>query len=377
MELIMSKALCRQIIKCKPKRLITSLALSFTMVLGITACGDPGTQKSSSDTANSSGEKVVLRLSHFLPAPAAMNTKVFEPWAKKIEEESNGRLEIEIYPGSTLSKAGSTYEAATKGVIDIGVQLQGYTSGRFPLSQIAELPGLSNSSAQMSCLMQSLYDDGTLAEEYQDSHVLALYGLGPGVLHTTNKAISTPDDMQGMRIRRPSSVAGDLIESMGGSPVGLPANDIYTSLQRGVIDGLSLPWDGVPDFRLNELVKYHTNIPLYSSAFVVNMNQQKYDSLPEDLKKILDDNSGMKLANLVGTVISEMDTKALKAAKDAGDTIVEVPDPLNDPEWAAPLSAGTEKYLASVRASGLDADSVYERVKEVSSVCKSNNSLSK
>ncbi len=343
---------------------IVLFALSLMMPLTLTAC-------SSGSEASSGGadDVVVLRMSHFMPAPSAMNVEIFEPWAKKIEEESNGRIKIENFPGSTLTKPADTYEAVVNGRVDIGIQLQGYTSGRFPLSQIAELPGLSNSAAQMGCLMQTLYDDGTIASEYEDSHVISLYGLGPGVLHST-KLIAKPDDMKGLRIRRPSAVAGDIIESMGAAPVGLPATDIYTSLQRGVIDGLSLPWDGVPIFRVNELVKNHTNIPLYSSSIVMNMNKAKYDALPPDLQKVIDDNSGMVLAQKVGAMLTEDDIEALQAAKDAGDTIVDIPDPLNDPAWAGLLKQGTQKYLDSVNQNGVDADAVYDKVKAASAACK-------
>lgn len=363
-DLIMSNNSFSPKTKFNFRKLLPIFALSFIFPMSLTAC-DSGSKTKGSD----SDEVVVLRMSHFMPAPSAMNTQAFEPWAKKIEEESNGRIKIENFPSSTLSKASETYDAAVNGRVDIGIQLQGYTSGRFPISQIAELPGMSNSASQMSCLMQTLYDNGTISSEYEDSHVLALYGLGPGVLHST-KLIATPEDMKGLRIRRPSAVAGDIIEIMGAAPVGLPANDIYTSLQRGVIDGLSLPWDGVPIFRVNELIDNHTNIPLYSSSFVMNMNQAKYDSLPDDLKKVLDDNSGMVFSKMVGDVISKMDIEALQDAKEAGSTIVDILDPLNDPAWSGPLKQGTQKYLDSVSRDGADADAIYKKVKEASDFCK-------
>jgi len=346
------------------RKLLPTIALSFALPMTLTAC-DSGAKTESA----SSDEVVVLRMSHFLPAPSAMNTQALEPWIKKIEEESDGRIKIENFPGSTLSEASETYDAAVNGKIDIGLQLQGYSSGRFPLSQIAELPGMSNSASQMSCIMQSLYDDGTISNEYEDSHVLALYGLGPGVLHSST-VIEKPEDLRGMRIRRPSAVAGDILESMGAAPIGIPANDIYTSLQRGVIDGLSLQWDAVPVFRVNELVNNHTNIPLYSSGFVMNMNKAKYDSLPDDLKKVLDDNSGMVFAKMVGEVISKMDVEALQDAKDAGSNIIDIPDPLNDPAWSGPMKKGTQKYLASVSQSGVDAEAIYQKVRETSETCK-------
>ena len=343
-------------------------ALAAISLLG---CSNQSDTDSKAETAaTTSQETTTLRFSHFWPATSSISKEVFEPWAKQIETDSNGRLKVELYPSAGLAKADVTYEAAAKGTIDIGSQAHGYTNGRFPLTQITELPGLSNSASQMGCMLQTLYEDGTLANEYKDTHLLFMYGAGPGSLHTTKKLIRTPADMKGMRIRRPSAVAGDIIESAGGSPVGLPANDMYTALQRGVVDGLSFPWEAVTAFKINEVAKYHTDIPFYSSALMVTMNQNSYDKLPDDLKQVLDKNSGMAMAKKVGEVFDKHDDMAIQAAKDKGDEVVEIPDPLNDPDWKGPLTKGTQKYLTDVKALGLDADGVYEKAKAVSAACK-------
>ncbi|WP_201505457.1 TRAP transporter substrate-binding protein [Psychrobacter aestuarii] len=346
------------------KRLPMSLALAA--LLGMTGCSQSG------DTAaTDSTETTTLRFSHFWPATAATHTEIFEPWAKKIEEESGGRLKVEIYPSATLSKPDATYDAAAKGTVDIGSQLQGYTNGRFPLTQVAELPGLSNSATQMNCMLQTLYDDGVIAKEYEDTHLLFMMGTGPGGIHTIDKAIRAPEDLKGLRIRRPSAIAGEIIEAAGGTPVGLPATDIYTSLQRGVLDGLSLPWDATGSFRLIELTNTHTNIPFYSSAIMVTMNKNTYERLPDDLKKVIDDNSGMAMAAAAGKVFDAEDAKYMAEAKAKGDTMIDIPNPLSDPKWKAPLEAGTQKYLSDVKAQGLDADSVYKKAQEASAACKS------
>lgn len=342
---------------------------SIGALAAISLFGCSGQSDNSSEVA-SNQEVIVLRFSHFYPATADVNKEVFEPWAKKIGEDSNGRLKVEVYPSATLSKADTAYESTVKGTIDIGSQVQGYTSGRFPLTQIAELPGLSNSSTQTGCMLQTLYENGTISSEYEDSHLLFMFATGPGTLHSADKLIRTPEDMKGMRIRRPSAVAGDIIESMGASPVGLPANDIYTSLQRGVVDGLSFPWEAITTFKLDELTKYHTNIPFYSSALMMTMNKDKYESLPDDLKKVIDDNSGMALTKKVGEMWDRTDLLGLQAAKDRGDEIIDIPDPLNDPDWKGPLLKGTQKYLDDVSALGLDAESVYEKAKAASVACK-------
>ncbi len=355
---------------------LTQLALAAAIATSLSACNDKSsddkssTQQGSAEKSTQPSEEVVLRFSYFWPATSAFHKGAIEPWVKKIAEESNGRLKIQLYPSSTLSKATATYDAAVKGTVDIGSQAQGYTSGRFPLTQITELPGLSSSATQMGCILQTLYEDGTIASEYEDSHILFMYGLGPSAIHTANKAVKKPEDMKGLRIRRPSAVAGDLIESLGAAPVGMPAGDVYTSLQKGVIDGLSFPWEAAQAFRVNEVTKYHTNMPLYTSSLVVNMNKAKYDSLPDDLKKVLDNNSGMEMTKKVGDIYKKYDQMAIDDAVAKGGELVSIPDPLNDPDWAGPLKAGTQKYLDSVTALGKDAESVYERAKKASIACK-------
>ena len=352
------------------KTKMSAMSLLMTLALGISACSQSGDNEQAAGVESSAADTTVLRFSHFWPATSAMQTEVFEPWAKKLETESNGQLKVEIYPSATLSKPDVTYDSAAKGTIDIGAQAHGYTAGRFPLTQIAELPGLSNSAVQMSCMLQTLYDDGTIASEYEDTHLLFLMGAGPAALHTVDKAIRVPEDMKGMRIRRPSAIAGDIIEATGGSPVGLPAPDIYTSLQRGVIDGLSFPWQPTGDFRITELANAHTNIPFYNSALLVTMNKDKYEALPADLQKIIDDNSGRVMADIAGKMTDREDAKFMEEARAKGDIMVDIPDPLNDPDWRGPLIEGTQKYLSDVSALGLDAHGVYEKVKAVSAACK-------
>lgn len=349
-----------------------SLSMTLAILMAVSGCSD-NTQSDNSQAASTNDnqdEVVTLRFSHFMTANDNINTDGWVPWAKKIEEESNGRLKIEIYPSATLSKPGVTYDAAAKGIVDIGMQAQGYTAGRFPLTQIVELPGITNTAQQQSCILHKLFDDGTLAKEYEDTHLLALIGTGQGALHTVDRPIRTPTDMKGLRIRQPSAVASHIIEATGAAAIGIPASDTYTSLQRGVIDGLSFTWQPIQAFRLDELLNTHTNIPFYNSTFVLTMNKDKYNSLPDDLKKIIDDNSGALMAAKVAKVFDESNAKAVAAAEAKGDIMIDIPDPLNDPDWKGPLIEGSQKYLDEVNATGLDGNAVYEKAKTASAACK-------
>ncbi len=346
------------------------IALATVMAvsgLGLSACSN---NEQAATTESSSEDVTTLRFSHFMTANDNINTEGFEPWARKIEEDSNGRLKIEIYPSATLSKPGATYDAAAKGTVDIGMQVQGYTAGRFPLTQVVELPGISNTAEQQTCILYNLYNDGAISSEYEDTHLLSLMGSGQGALHTADKPIRTPADMKGMRIRQPSVVASHVIEAVGAAPVGMPASDTYTSLQRGVIDGLAFTWQPIQAFRLDELLNHHTNIPFYNSTFVVTMNKDKYNSLPDDLKKVIDDNSGVVMAERIARIFDDSNEAAMAAAREKGDTMIDIPDPLNDPTWREPLMEGTQRYLNELAELGLDGESVYEKAKAASAACK-------
>ena len=254
--------------------------------------------------------------------------------------------------------------------MDIGAQVQGYISGRFPLTEITQLPGLSSSGTQLSCMLQTLYDDDVIASEYEDTHPLFMMASGPGAFHTIDKPIRKPEDLKGMRIRRPLEIAANIIEAAGGTPVGMPASDQYTSLQRGVIDGVSTPWDAAGAFRLAELTNTHTTMPLYGSALLVTMNKGKYESLPDDLKKVIDDNSGMEMAKVAGNLFDSEDTRVIAEAKARGDTMIEIPDPLNDSAWSGILKTEIQSYLDNLEAQGLDAQGVYEKAQAASRACK-------
>lgn len=321
-------------------------------------------------TATFAQAATTLRLSHFWPEVSTINKQVFAQWAKAVEEDSNGELRVQLFPSQTLSQADETYGATVNGIADIGITAQGYTNGRFPLSQIVELPGVAESAPQGACVLQTLYDDGLIDQEYDDSHVLFMFTTGPGYIHTKDTDVQKPSDLEGLRIRRPTAVAGDILANMGAQPVGMPAPDIYTSLQRGAIDGLSFPWEGLKSFQLSDQLNYHTQVPFYTLIFVATMNQSTYESLTPEQKQAIDANSGMKWAKNAGQVFAGEDEAGRKNAVEKGDTIKVIDNPLENPEWQKPLKDGIEGYLSDLESRGLDqARDVYQAALAASQSC--------
>jgi TRAP-type C4-dicarboxylate transport system substrate-binding protein len=311
-----------------------------------------------------------LRFAHPWPASAAINQQVFEVWADEIEQASDGRLEVQIFPSETLSKADATYQNAVNGISDIAATAQGYTPGRFPLTQVIELPGLSHSAKQGSCMAQKMYErGGPIADEYADSHVLFLFTTGQGFLNTRETSIRKPEDLAGLRIRRPSAVVGEMLSSVGAQSVGMPAPEGYTALQRGVIDGTTMPWEGMKTFRLNELTAHHTVMPLYTLTFVATMSKRTYERLPADLKQVIDDHSGMEWARRVGNVFAAEDAAGRAQAKAAGDEIIDIPNLLDDPHWGPSLRKATNNHLDKLEARDLPARTVYRHVQQAAAAC--------
>lgn len=307
-----------------------------------------------------------LRLAHFLPATAKVHTDFLIPWKESIEAQSNGSLQIELYPAQTLSKADKIYDATAKGLASIGVTAQGYRNGRFPLSQIVELPGIAQNSMHGSCILQKLYDSGALEQEYNDTHVLFMFTTTPALLHTIKKPIKSPSDLKGLRIRRPTAIAGEILQNLGASPISLTAPDIYTALQRGVIDGLTFPWEALDTFKLTELISYHTDLPLYTLSFVATMNKNTYDKLSAQEKEIIDAHSGLEWALKMGAVFDEVDAQSKQQILALGQEITAVEGGIEHPDWQAPLQQSIAQYLQQL---GEEGEKVYALAQSFAQQC--------
>lgn len=312
-----------------------------------------------------------LRLAHFFPPVAGQHKNVAQAWADTIEKESNGRIEVEVYPSSTLAKPPAQYDAVKNRIADVTLTVQGYTANRFPLTQVVELPGIVKSAAHGSCIIQSLYDEGLISSEYKDTKPLFLYTHGQGHIHTTEKWIKEPADFEGLRIRRPTAVVAKMLESLGAQPVGMPAPQAYQSVQRGVIDGVSLPWEGQLTFRMNDLTPTHTEVGgLYTLSFVVTMNKDVYNSMPADLQKVIDNNSGEKWSQIGAQVFDDADVKGRAQAVEKGHQIYTVEGGIENPAWKPVLAKASEDYLNELETKGLPAKKVYARAQELAATCK-------
>jgi TRAP-type C4-dicarboxylate transport system substrate-binding protein len=310
-----------------------------------------------------SAQEVTLRVHQFLPAQAPVPRNFIAPWAKKVEEESKGRIKVELFP--TMQLGGSPpqlFDQAKDGVVDIVWTLPGYTPGRFPRTEAFELPFIAGNAEQTSQAAWDFYEKH-LKDEFKDVKVLAVHTHGPGLIHAKGNGVRKLEDMKGMKLRAPTRVINELMKTLGATPVGMPVPQMPEALSRGVIDGTVVPWEVTAPLKVAELVNTHTtfagNRSLYVAFFVFAMNQKKYDSLPADLKKVIDANSGPATSKWVGKVMDEGDAPGLAIAQKRGNTIVTL-DAKETARWKQASQPVIDGWIKEMDGKGLKGKQLVE-----------------
>lgn len=317
---------------------------------------------------DAAAQDVTLRVHHFLPPPSVAHAQFIEPWANQVMEESDGRIAVEIYPSMQLGGAPpSLHDQVRDGVVDVVWTLPGYTPGRFPLTEVFELPFMAGSAEATSQAAQAFYEEN-LADEYGDVHVLMLHTHAPGTFHMRDDAFDSLDDLADQSIRAPTRVINDALAALGAVPVGMPVPQVPEALSRGVVDGTVIPWEVARPLRVQELVCCHTEIDadrgFYTSVFLFAMNKDVYEGLPDDLRAVIDNNSGMALAQQIGQVWDEAEAPGRQAAVDAGNDFVVLSDEVVA-EMADLTQGVIDTWVAQTTDAGHDGDALLARAREL------------
>ena len=274
-------------------------------------------------------QSLTLKFHTFMAPQSNVWLSMHKPWMEKVEKESGGRIKFEGYPAMQLGGTPvQLYDQAKDGVVDIVWTLPGNTAGRFPRIEAFELPFMMN-DAEATSKAYWEYVQTVAPDEFKDTQVLALHVHGPGVIHTTDKAIKSVADLRGTKIRAPTRQVTKLMGALGATPVGMPLPSIPDALSKGTINGCVIPWEVVPSVKVQELTKFHAEFDpaggsLYTTTFVMAMNKAKYGALAPDLKKIIDNNSGLATSAWLGKTQQGNDPIGRKTAVDRGNTIFTV-----------------------------------------------------
>ena len=301
-------------------------------------------------------QTVTLRLHQMLPPQATIPARAIVPWAQKVEAESGGKIKVQLFHAMQLGGAPpQLFDQAKDGVVDLTWTVLGYTPGRFPKTEVFELPFMSSSAEASSKAIQE-YVEKFAADEFKDVKLIAVHTHGPGLFHTKQPVVGL-ESLRGMKIRGGSRIINNMLTKLGATPVGMPVPAVTEALSKGVIDGTTIPWEVTPSLKVTELVKNHTTFAgkegLYTQTFAFSMNKASYEKLPPDLKKVIDNNSGQVAAALFGKAMDDGDKAGREIAVKAGNKITEL-ELAEVQRWKRTASTVETDWVNEVKAKGID-----------------------
>ncbi|MDO9516120.1 MAG: TRAP transporter substrate-binding protein [Syntrophales bacterium] len=307
-------------------------------------------------------EKTVeLTYSIFFP-PTHSQCKAGISWAEEIEKRTDGRIKITTFPGGTLTKANQCYDGVVKGISDIGMSCFAYTRGRFQVMAAVDLPyGYPN--GRVATRVANEFAKTMAPKELDDVKVLYVHAHGPGLL-STKKPVRTLEDVKGMKIRS-TGLSAKIVEALGGAPVAMPQGDTYEALQKGVVEGTFTPIETLKGWRQAEVIKYTTKCTGvgYTTAMFVVMNLEKWNALPKDLQKIIEEVSE-EWVGVHGDAWDKSDDEGRAYTLSQGNEIITLSEEENK-RWEEAVQPIIEDYIRTTEEKGLPGEKAVSMVKEL------------
>lgn len=310
--------------------------------------------------------EINLRVHHFLSANAPLHRQFLAEWEVALEEASEGRITVEIFPSMSLGgKPGELFDQAATGSVDIVLTVPGYSPGRFKRSEVFELPFLMEDSVATSKAFWDLIESELQEAEYFDAKILAGWVHGPGVIHT-KQPVKQLEDISGMSIRGPTRLATELLRELGATPVATPLPTIPEKFHSGEIVGTLLPWEVTPSIKLTDIVDYHLEFDekraMYTATFVMAMNWDSYSRLPNDLKRLLDNFSGKGLSAFAAEVMAGADAYGRLVASDNKLTVLKGREVQR---WIVQAQPLYDRWFAYTRKHGFDGSAMLGKAREL------------
>ena len=298
-------------------------------------------------------EKVVnLTYTSIFPSSHSIS-KLSEQWCAEIEKRAKGRIQFthQTRPGAP----GEVYESVVKGAVDVGQGAVAYTPGKFPLTEVLSLP-LGYTSGLLATRTANAFYKKFQPKEFADVKVLYLHGTPPG-LFMTRRLIAGMSELRGMRIKTLANTV-DIVPLVGASAAPIPFGEAYEAVRTGLIDGVFLPEESLKSWRFGAVVKtVIENYGLsYSETMYVVMNKARFESLPEDLRQIIEKVSD-DFEDKQGRLWNQLDKEGRESGVARGVTFVKVPKG-EQARWAERAKPLFEKYAERMKAAGLPGEEV-------------------
>ena len=317
-----------------------------------------------------SAQTVTLKLHHFLPPGSTAHINFIVPWCDKIAKDSGGKMKCQIYPSMQMGGTpAQLFDQVKDGVADIVWTVPGYQAGRFPITEVFELPFMIYSSENASRGLWN-YAIKNAMSDYKGVKPILFHVHDGSLMHTTKKPVKTLEDFKGLKVRAPTRQSTKMVAALGATPVPMPLPQAAEALSRGVIDGAMIPWEVIPAMKFQEIVKFHTEVAageaqMSNTVFIFAMNQAKYDSLPADLKKVIDANSGAELSAWVGKTFTEDSHPGRRSAEERKNNFYTLPT-AELRRWEKATAAVTEEWVKDITAKGLDGKRLLEEARAAS-----------
>jgi len=343
-------------------RLIT-LVIAVVVIAGLVIAGCAKPAPAPSPTPAPAPAPLELRFAHGWSTKHHVHP-VIEAWTKEVEEATEGRVRITIYPDAIIAKGPDLYDTVATGVADMAWSLQGYTPGKFPLTSVMELPFMATSSVHGTRIMEGLREKFPEVEaEYEGVKVLWLWALDPGQLLTTKKQVRTLDDISGMKLRTASATLGLTMEALGAVPVLMGSAELYDALQKGVVDGGILGISALKTFSLQDVIRYVTVGNFFVDTMFVVANDKSWNKISPSDQKIIEGLNRKYEVIVANSFVTEQG-KGFEAAEAAGAEEYTLPAGELD-KWKQAVSGINKKWIADMESKGLPGQEVYDAAIEL------------
>jgi TRAP-type transport system periplasmic protein len=307
---------------------------------------------------------IELKLAYFVGDQHAMSQWLVR-WANNLERDSGGRITVKRFPGSQMGPVQQHYDFVRTGQADVAWFLHGATPGRFPLTEIVQVPYLVGSAE----IGTKVLNDPELRSKYLDAEhrgvkVLLLLTHQPGNVHTTKKPIRAAEDMKGLRLRFASPTIRDFVAALGGTPVGVLPTEQVEQLQKGTIDGVFIDYGGAGiAFKMGGILKHSTEMYSYVSSFGVGMNPDFWNKLPPDLQALVT-KSMTGVEKEVGEAWDALDVPGKKALIDGGAEAIQLARDQNA-EFRKIGATVAEAKVNELESKGMPARAIYAMMKSL------------
>ena len=305
---------------------------------------------------------IKLTFSIFFP-PTHGQAKAAMDFAKEVEKRTDGKVQITSFPAGTLTKARVCYDGVVKGISDMGNSCFAYTRGRFPVMAAVDLP-MGYPNGTVATRVANEFAKSVNPKELQDVKVLYVHAHGPGLLHT-KKPVRTLEDLKGMKIRA-TGLSAKVVEALGGVPVAMGQGGTYEALKKGVVEGTMSPMEVLKGWKQGEVIKYTTECYSvgYTTAMFIVMNKAKWNALPADVKKVIDDlSNGWVLVH--GQTWDLTDQEGRNFTKKLGNELISLSD-AESARWRNAVEPVIENYISTTPNGAAYVSKVRKLIKKYS-----------